>query len=120
MAKVKLIYVDHSDMATDFFYEEYLAKYVKENECVLPILCGEFGYQTSQKIFLENVETVKVEKLVIITNNITLLNCINIEDDELWFWGWNRELKNVLDIYPNLRKVNNLMKMYMTGMFEEV
>lgn len=120
MAKIKLIYIDNSDMTTEFCYEEYLEKYAKEDECVSLILYGESGYRRSKRLFLEQVETIEVEKLVIITNNITLLNCINIEDDELWLWGWHRELKNVLDTYPNLRRVNNLMKMYITGMFDEV
>lgn len=124
MAKIKLIYIDGSDSAADYFCGEYLEKYAKEDEYVFPILFGELGWRESKRLFLEKKETVEVEKLVVITNDVTLLNHISIEvsieDYELWLWGWNRELKNILDIYPNLRKINNLMKMYMAGMFEEI
>ena len=122
MAKIKLIYIDNSDDNVDLFCNEYQENYVKEDENVFSIPFGEYGWRENRKRFKKIVEDWEKEnkKLAIITNDVTLLQCINIEADELWFWKWNGELKNVLDVYPNLRRVNNLMKMYMTGMFEEV
>ena len=64
----------------------------------------------------------------IITNQLELLEELSINSDINPMYSFNRkdelwlfvddQYYNVQEVYPNIRPVNNLRKMYLTNMFE--
>lgn len=138
----KLIYVENSDKETIDFYNDYLyndsyINYMQGIDERVDLICAGGGYRECQSnfdYFCMQAEMYTVEKQqdlthTIITNQLELLEQLSINGDtnpvypfnrkdELWLFVDN-QYYNVEEVYPNIRPVNNLRKMYLTNMFEK-
>lgn len=122
MSGTKIVYIEGNDNDVVAAYERYEQEEKTENESVCCIRAG-FGYRCCEGWFALAHEHTRYNKVVIVTNAVHLLQLISLDGknkdkDELWFIR-DGKFVNVYDIYPNIRPVNNLMKMYMGNLFEE-
>ena len=138
----KIIYIEDSDKETIDFYNEYFHNDGYSNymqgiyECI-DLICAGDGYKKCQSNFdyfciqAEMRIDKKQQDLThtIITNQLELLEELSINSDinpmytfnrkdELWLFVDN-QYYNVEEVYPNIRPVNNLRKMYLTDMFRK-
>ena len=123
--KIKLILIDKGDYE---FHQvtEQIKNYPKaDNEFICQIQNGFDSYFEKRNLFydfLVGCETLNLNPIVI-TNDVLLLNEISVdyreEDwDELYLWN-DKGIINAKEIYPNIRAENNLLKMYICGMFKQ-
>jgi hypothetical protein len=138
----KIIYIEDSDKETIDFYNEYFhndgyANYMQGIDERIDLICAGDGYRECQSnfdYFCIQAEMSINEKQqdfthTIITNQLELLEELSINGetnpmytfnrkDELWLFV-NSQYYSVEEVYPNIRPVNNLRKMYLTNMFEK-
>ena len=138
----KIIYIENSDKETTYFYNEYFHidgynNYMQGIDERIDLICAGDGYRECQSNFdyfciqAEMYINEKQQDLThtIITNQLELLEQLSINrdinpmyafnrKDELWLFV-NNQYYNVEEVYPNIRPVNNLRKMYLTNMFEK-
>lgn len=138
----KIIYIENSDKETIDFYNEYFhndgyANCMQGIDERIDLICAGDGYRKCQSnfdYFCIQAETYIDEKQqdlthTIITNQLELLEQLSINSDTNPIYAFNRkdelwlfidsQYYNVEEIYPNIRPVNNLRKMYLTGMFRK-
>ncbi len=89
------------------------------------IIFASNGFLQNQYLYLgnnseEHLDHRLDENLVVYTNDVNLLN-LALYDDQIKNYRVsflvNNKINDLKDIYPNIRKVNNIQKMYMTGLF---
>ena len=138
----KLIYIEGSDKETIDFYNEYFhndsyANYMQGIDERVDLICAGDGCRECQSNFdyfciqAEMYIDEKQQDLThtIITNQLELLEELSINNDtnpvysfnrkdELWLFVDSRYY-NAQEVYPNIRPVNNLRKMYLTDMFRK-
>lgn len=138
----KIIYIEGSDKKTIDFYNGYFhndsyVNYMQDIDERVDLICAGDGYKECQSNFdyccmqAEMYVDDKQQNLThtIITNLLELLEELSINSDtnpvysfnrkdELWLFVDN-QYYNAQEIYPNIRPVNNLRKMYLTDMFRK-
>lgn len=138
----KIIYIEGSDKETidfynDYFYIDSYANYMQGIDERVDLICAGNGYRECQSNF--DYFCIQAEMYIdeeqqdlthtIITNQLELLEKLSINSyinpmytfnrkDELWLFVDGRYY-SVEEVYPNIRPVNNLRKMYLTNMFEK-
>ena len=138
----KIIYIEDSDKETIDFYNEYFHNdgyfnYMQGIDERIDLICAGDGYRKCQSDFdyfcmqaeMNINETQQDLTHTIVTNQLELLEELSINGDtnptysfnrkdELWLFV-DSQYYNAEEIYPNIRPVNNLRKMYLTNMFEK-
>ena len=69
--------------------------------------------------FLNVVRERKIQ-LIFSSHNTYILQ--KLRPDQIFFANWKNGVSNykrLSDIYPNIREINNIEKMYLSNMFEE-
>lgn len=124
MKRTKLIYIEGGDERLESFYLDYLKNYSTE-EIVHHLPIGTVGMLKSNNQYLEHMFYMPQDSCItVITNNPELMSYISVDyrkqelSDELWIWTENKGLFNVQNEYPNIRKENNLLRMYLSNLFE--
>lgn len=89
------------------------------------IIFASNGFLQNQHLYLGNNSEEYLdhrldENLVVYTNDVNLLN-LALYDDQIKNYRVsflvNGKINDLKDLYPNIRKVNNIQKMYITGLF---
>ena len=117
--KTKMIYVEGEDVLVYAYATQYGLEHNPDEYMICRIPAGD-GYRANIRDLALACEYCRKDTIVVVTNAVHLLGLIALDGasrdlDELWFAHEN-EFINVFDIYPNIRPVNNLMKMYMSGL----
>ena len=76
-------------------------------------------HPSALEAFIKIVQRKKIQ-LVFSSHNTNILQCLR--PDQVYFTKWKKGFSSILrlsDIYQNIREVNNIEKMYLSGVFDE-